>query len=137
METYFVVRDTDHPREDLDRNWSAYSGGSMNGESGGSTEEEARENYASHFGIEANEVDCEFRFHPAYGEFVAVHYPGLGGYVLASETLEEAIKEADEYEKGLAVTMDSGDGHFYAEDVVSFHKVRDGRYIFEIKAAFI
>lgn len=134
METYFVVRDTEHPQEDLNRNWSAFAGGSANGELGGSTEDEARENYASQIGIEANEVDCEFRFHPAYGEFVAVHYEGLGGYVLDSETLEEAIKEADEYMEGLAVTMESGDGHFYAEDVVSFHKVREGRYIFEIKA---
>jgi hypothetical protein len=134
METYFVVRDTDHPREDLDRNWSAFAGGSCNGELGGSTEEEARENYASQIGIEADEVYCEFLFHPAYGEFVAVHYEGLGAYVLEAESLEEALTEANDYEDGLAVTMESGDGHFYAQDVVSFHKVREGRYIFEIKA---
>lgn len=131
--TYYVVRDTDHPQEDLDRNWSAFAGGSCNGELGGSNEEEAKENYASQIGIEVNDVDCEFRFHPAYDEFVAVHYEGLGAFVLDSESLEDALIEADNYEEGLAVTMEQGDGHFFAEDVVSFHKVREGRYIFEIK----
>ena len=134
MKTYFVVRDTNHAQEDLDRNWSAFASGSCNGELGGSTEDEAKENYASQIGIEAHEVECKFKFHPAYSKFVAVHYEGLGAYYLESETLEEAIKEANEYADGLAVTMESGDGHFFAEDVVSFHKVREGRYIFEIKA---
>ena len=134
MSTYFVVRDTFHPEADLERNWSAFASGSCSGELGGSTEDEARENYASQIGIEVSDVDCEFRFHPAYGEFVAVHYDGLGAFVLDSETLEDAMNEADNYEEGLAVTMESGDGHFYADDVVSFHKVREGRYIFEIKA---
>ena len=131
--TYFVVRDTDHPQEDLNRNWSAFASGSCNGELGGSTEDEAIENYASQIGIESNEVDCEFRFHPAYSEFVAVHYEGLGAFVLDSETLAAALIAADNYEDGLAVTMEQGDGHFFAEDVVSFYKVREGRYIFEIK----
>lgn len=134
MKTYFVVRDTDHPQEDLDRNWSAFASGSCNGELGGLTEEKAKANYASQIGIESDEVDCEFRFHPAYSEFVAVHYEGLGAYVLEAESLDEAIQETNDYEDGLAVTMGSGDGHFYAQDVVSFHKVREGRYIFEIKA---
>jgi len=134
MNTYFIVRDTDHPQEDLDRNWSAFASGSCNGELGGENEEEAKHNYASQIGIEPNEVDNEFRFHPAYNEFVAVHYEGLGGYSLDAETIEEALKEADKYMEGLAVTMESGDGHFYAQDVISFHKVREGRYIFEIKA---
>ena len=134
MKTYFVVRDTDHPQEDLDRNWSAFAGGSCNGELGGSNEDEARENYAAQIGIEANEVDGDFRFHPAYGEFVIVHYEGLGAYVLEAELLEEAVQEANNYKDGLAVTMESGDGHFFAEDAVSFHKVREGRYIFEVKA---
>lgn len=133
MSTYFVVRDTFHPEADMERNWSAFAGGSCNGEVGGSTEEEAKANYANHLCIEINEVDCEFRFHPAYMEYVAVHYEGLGAFALDANTLEGAMNEADNYEEGLAVTMDAGDGHFYAEDVVSFHKVRDGRYIFEIK----
>ena len=134
MNTYFVVRDTFHPESDLERNWSAFASGSCNGELGGSTEEEARINFASQIGIESNEVENDFRFHPAYGEFVAVHYEGLGGYVLDATSLEDAIEEADNYQEGLAVTMESGDGHFYAQDVVSFHKVREGRYIFEIKS---
>lgn len=132
MKTYFVVRDTYHPQEDLERNWSAFAGGSCNGELGGSTKEEAKINYASQIGIEPDEVDCEFRFHPAYSEFVAVHYEGLGAYVLEAESLEEAIQEAYNYADGLAVTVESGDGHFFAQDVVGFSKVREGRYIFEI-----
>lgn len=133
MSTYFVVRDTNHPEEDLKRNWSAFSGGSMNGEDGGSTEDEAIKNFASQAGIEVDEVENEFRFHPAYNEFVAVHYEGLGAFVLDAENLEEATEEANDYEDGLAVTMESGDGHFFAEDVVSYHKIREGRYIFELK----
>ena len=136
LDTYYVVRDTFHPQEDLDRNWSAFASGSCNGELGGENEEEARKNYASQIGIEPNEVDCEFRLHPAYNEFVAVHYEGLGAFILEAETLEDAMNEAYNYEKGLAVTLGSGDGHFYAEDVVSFYKIREGRYIFEIKAQF-
>ena len=132
--TYFVVRDTYHAQEDLNRNWSAFAGGSCNGEDGGATEEDARYNFAFQIGIEYDEVNCEFRFHPAYDEFVAVHYEGLGAYLLESESLEEAIQEANDYSEGLAVTMESGNGHFFAQDVVSFHKVREGRYIFEIKS---
>ena len=133
MNTYYVVRDTDYPQEDLNRNWSAYAGGSCNGESGGDTADNAKFQYASQIEIESDEVDCQFRFHPAYGEFVAVHYEGIGAYMLDSDTLGEAIKEADEYKEGLAVIMGPGNGHFFAEDVVNFYKVRPGRYIFEIK----
>ena len=44
-------------------------------------------------------------------------------------------KEADEYssENDLALCVGAGSGHFHAEDVLSFHKVREGRYIFEVK----
>jgi hypothetical protein len=133
INTFFVVRDTDHAQEDLERNWSSFSGGSCNGELGGSTEENARASYAFEIGVESDEVDCDFRFHPAYGQFVVVHYEGLGGYALEAQTTEEALKEADKYMDSLAVTMGAGDGHFCAEDVVSFQKVREGRYIFEIK----
>jgi len=133
MNTYFVVRDTNHPEEDLKRNWSAFAGGSENGESGGETEEEARHNYASHLGIDVSEVDGEFRYHPAYEEYVKVHYSGLGAFQLDAENLQDALQEADEYEDDLAVCTERGDGHFFAADCVSFHKVREGRYIFEIK----
>lgn len=134
MTSYFVVRDTEHPAEDLKRNWSAFSGGSCNGELGGSTAEEAIQNFASQAGIEVSDVENEFRYHPAYSEFVAVHYEGLGAFALCAETLEGALSEALEVEDGLAVTMGEGDGHFYAEDVLSFHEVRPGRFVFEIKA---
>ena len=133
MNTYYVVRDTDHPQEDLNRNWSAFAGGSVNGEEGGETAEEAKINLASQTDIELDEVTNEFRYHPAYAKFVAVHYEGIGAYMLDSETLGEAMKEADEYKEGLAVIMGPGNGHFFAEDVVNFYKVKDGRYIFEIK----
>lgn len=129
---HFVVRDTNHPQEDLDRNFSSFLGGSSQGEDGGKTEEEARQNYADHLGIDVSEVDIDFRFHPAYGEFVAIDYDGLGAFLLEADTLESAMIEAVDLEDNLAVCTDAGDGHFYAEDCISFHKVRDGRYIFVI-----
>ena len=131
MDTYFVVRDTNHPESDLKRNWSAPIGG-FSSELAGSifnSKEEAEKAEIKYFGG----IEHEFRFHEAYGSFVEVHYEGLGAYCLDSETLEEAIEEAANYRNDLAVTTTAGDGHFYAEDVVSFHKVREGRYIFEIK----
>jgi hypothetical protein len=130
---YFVVRDTKHPEQDLKRNWSAFAGGSSQGESGGSTEEEAKQNFADHLGIEVNEVSNEFRFHPAYDEFVMVDYEGLGAFLLDAENLKDALIEANEYQDNLAFCAESGSGHFYAEDCVSFHKVREGRYVFQIK----
>ena len=133
MKTYFVVRDTNHPEEDLSRNWSAFAGGSCNGEDGGKTAEEARTNFASHIGIEVSEVSDSFRYHPAYDEYVAVHYEGLGAWVLDADSLESAMEEAASVENGLAVTLEEGDGHFFAADVVSFHKVREGRYVFELR----
>ena len=131
--TYFVVRDTNHPEDDLSRNWSSFAGGSCNGEEGGKTAEEARENFARHLGIEISEVSYVFRYHPAYGEYVAVHYEGLGAWMLDAESLESALEEAASVEDGLAFTWEAGDGKFFAEDVVSFHKVREGKYVFEIK----
>lgn len=133
MTNYFVVRDTNHPEEDLLRNWSAWVGGSEIGEQGGETEEDAREKYARHLGVTTDQVDGDFRYHPAYELFVKVHYDGLGAYELDAEDLKDALKEAAEYEDDLAVTVEKGTGHFFAEDCVGFHKVRDGRYIFEIK----
>ncbi len=131
MSTYFVVRDTNHPQEDLERNWSTPCSG-FSSELAGSvfnTKEEAEEAEIKYFG----QVEHEFRYHAAHESFVELHYEGLGAYVLDSETIEEALIEANNYHDDLACTMEAGDGHFYAQDVVSFHKVREGRYIFEIK----
>ena len=128
-ETYFVVRDTDHPMEDLQRNWSAFAGGSCNGEDGGATPQEAAEAYEDHNG---SSFGGDFRHHPAHGECVAVDYEGLGAFYLESETVEEAINEATSFREGLAECMESGDGHFDAAECVAFHKVSDGRYIFEL-----
>ena len=130
---HFVVRDTNHPQQDLDRNWSAFAGGSSQGESGGSSKEDAIQNFADHTGVEVSEVNNDFRFHPAYEEFVMVDYDGLGAFLLDAESIEEALTEANEYEENLAVCVESGSGHFYAEDCISFHKVREGRYVFQIK----
>lgn len=134
MNTYFVVRDTDHPAEDLQRNWSAPASG-FSGELAGSTfttKEEAEAAEINYFG----KVEHEFRFHPAFNSFVEFHYEGLGAFSLDAETIEEAIEEAKNYEQGLACTMEAGNGHFFAEDVVSFHQVNEGRFIFEIKASW-
>lgn len=131
--TYFVVRDTNHPEEDLTRNFSSFSSGSANGEEVGVTSQDAKEKFASHLGIDISEVSYEFRYHPAYDGFVAVHYEGLGAFCLDAESIEDAILEASNTRSMLACTMESGDGHFFASDVVSFHKVREGRYVFELK----
>lgn len=126
----FVIRDTYHPEEDLKRNWSAPAGGWDN-ELGGlsfSSEQEAADK-----DIEISGERREYRYHPAYDGFVLVHYEGLGAWALEADTLEDAIKEAEGVESGLAVTMEAGNGHFYGQDVIAYHKVREGRYIFEIK----
>lgn len=125
----FVVRDTFHPAEDLKRNWSTPAGGWDN-DLGGMSFDTFKE--AADADVKASGQEREYRYHPAYNGFVLVHYDGLGAYALSAETLEEAIKEAADTHDGLAVTMEKGDGHFYAEDVVAFYKVREGRYIFEI-----
>ncbi len=133
-ETLFVVRDTNHPVEDLVRDWSSYSGGWDNGlvGCGFDTEEEA----INEFIEEEGDSDIpEMRFHPAYNGFVCVHYEGLGAFQLDAKNVKDAIKEADFLsKKNELVCCDyEGTGHFESYQVVSFHKVRDGRYIFEIK----
>jgi hypothetical protein len=134
MATYFVVRDTYHPEEDLKRNWSAtISGWDIEDMVGNiyETEEEARQAWEE--GREDNMIKRTFRFHPAHNSFVPVHYEGLGAWLLDAETLEEAIEEAATYGDDLACTSESGNGHFYAENVVNFHQVREGKFVFEIK----
>lgn len=128
--SYFVVRDTDHPVEDLERNWSTFCGGVHPnlGDFAYDTEDQAKQAEIDFYG----KVESEFRFHPAHNGFCVVHYEGLGAFELESEVLEIAIKEAKEYEDDLACTTESGNGHFFANQVLSFHKVRDGRYIFQI-----
>jgi len=131
METYFVVRDTYHPEEDLKRNWSATMSGHSVADLIGdefSTKEEAIEAYTD-FG----QGYKDFRYHPAHNSFVPVHYEGLGAWMLDAETLEEALVEAAGFGDDLACTSESGNGHFYAQDCVSFHQVRKGKYVFEIK----
>lgn len=132
MKTYFVVRDTNHPEEDIARNWSSFAGGSEDGENGGYDADEARANYAELHGHDAANA-VEFRYHPAYEEFVVVHYEGLGAWALEASNLEDAIKEAIDCDDCLASTFGAGDGHFYAEDVVGYHQAKHGRYVFEIK----
>ena len=121
-DSYFVVRDTNHPIEDLKRNWSAACGGvnPYNGDFAYVSLEEAIE--ADKKWNESDKPQHEYRFHPAHDGWCMVHYEGLGAYQLEAETLEEALKEADEYEENLACTSECGDGHFLAHQVVSFHK---------------
>lgn len=74
-----------------------------------------------------------FRFHPAYGSFVEVHYEGLGAWCLDADTLGDALTEAADMDKDFTGTMEAGDGHFLAAEVVAFHQVRAGLYIFEVQ----
>jgi len=132
--TYFyVVRDTDHPAEDLARNWSSFVGGSVYGETPKEqTAEAAKANAAAHIGADVADVKVDFRFHPAYNAFAPVDYYGLGAFELQSETLDEAIKEAIEQDEFLACCTGAGDGHFDAADCVGYAKAADGRYVFMI-----
>lgn len=137
METYFVVRDTNHPKEDLERNWSAPVGGWAIGDfvdSNFQSADEAQSAWDKFFDGEGSKEI--FRYHPAHGSFVAVHYEGLGAWLLDAETLEEAIEEAATYADDLACTSESGNGHFYANQVVSYHEVREGKWIFELKSIY-
>ena len=133
-DSWFVVRDTDHPIEDLKRNWSTFLGGvhPSTGDFAYDTEEQAIE--ADKSWHQEEEAKDEYRYHPAHEGFCLVHYEGLGAFQLEAESIKEAIKEAKELSNNndLAVTSEAGDGHFYANQVISFRKVREGRYIFEI-----
>lgn len=129
--SYFVVRDTEYPVEDLKRNWSATVGGmSLEGCSAFETLEAAEAADKDYY--QSDKVTHEYRYHPAHKGYCCVHYEGLGAFVLDVENLKEAIKVALEYEDNLVCTMEAGDGCFCASQVLSFHKVRAGRYIFEI-----
>lgn len=140
METYFVVRDTNHPKEDVERNWSSTLSGS-DGEFdvlSCTSEEECQAawekwNDVEHGGIAPKR---SFRFHPAHNGFVPVHYEGLGAWQLEAETLKEALEEAATYDDDLACTSEAGDGHFYAHQVVSYHEVREGKWVFELKSLY-
>jgi len=133
-DSYFVVRCTEHPAEDLERNWSAACGGFLNPnyfEPDCETREEA--DLAISESIENGYTPSEMRFHGAYDAFVEVHYEGLGAWELDAENLEEAIEEAmNTNGVDLVCTLGSGNGHFYKEDCLSYIQVSENIYIFEI-----
>lgn len=126
----FVVRQTDHPEDDLERNWSAPMGGWDNelANIGFDTEDEARE-----ADEELGNYNREYQYHPKYEGYVLVDYEGLGAWNLEADNLEEAIEEAKSFGDGLGVTMGAGDGHFFANEVIDYYEVKDGIYVFELK----
>ena len=128
----YVIRKTAHPAEDLKRNWSAEAGGGDLVADDIQSVEEYHE-LMEERGV-AEEDRKEVRFHPAYDCFVEVHYEGLGAWQLEAENLSDAIEEAKNIEpEDLATTSEAGDGHFFAENVVNYHKVNEDLYIYEIK----
>lgn len=137
----FVARYTNHPAEDLDRDWSAPLGGFYHGDLSGmrfETYEAAEREIRVTFSIE-DDADLPFdvRFHDAYNGFVEVHYEGLGAFELDSETIEDAINEAvskfGQDAPRMACVDYAGDGHFSASECAGFHATSvDGLYIFEI-----
>ena len=136
MNTIFVARETNHPEADLARNWSSPTGGFSYGDMTGFTFDSA-EAATAYWNANLSDLGAAptFRFHPAYNSFTEVHYEGMGAWNLDAETLEEAMVEATQHEQlagGLTVTCGAGDGHFMANEVVSFHKVYEGLYVFEI-----
>lgn len=125
----YVVRETMSPELDLLRNWSTYAGGSQHGEMLGDSIEEAIEMLASHYGCEISEINAEFRYHNGLEKYAQVHYEGLGAWEIQASSIEEAIEKAKKL-NGLACTMEAGNGHFFAEDVVEYIEVEADKYIF-------
>lgn len=142
----FVARATDHPQEDLNRNWSAVLGGVANEDFYVCESlEEAEAMWGKYYGFDKYEDAAEtnpFRasdwgYHPLYEGWVQIHYLGLGAYRLEASNLDDAINEAverfgdDVY--GMAGIIDWGDGHFYASDCVGYHAAGlEGLWVFVI-----
>lgn len=133
----FVVRETFDPKKDLQRNWSAPAGGGHTCPLSEESKEAAFQKWFSYSlfddEAEARKEAPEFRFHNGIGGWCEVHYEGLGAWKLSALNIEEAVREATGMD-GLAVTMSEGDGHFFAEDVVSYHHVEKNLFIFNLKS---
>lgn len=140
----FVARATDHPQEDLNRNWSAVLGGLGNPDFHiCESLEEAEAMWKKYYRFDDYEDADPFRaddwgYHPLYEGWVQIHYRGLGAFELSADNLDDAINEAvekfgdDVY--GMACVIDWGDGHFYASDCVGYHAAGpEGLWIFEIQ----
>lgn len=131
----FAVRETNHAAADLTRNWSSFAGGFGNGDITGLTFTTA-EAFVAYWDKNFSDFAApQVRYHPAHEGFVEVHYEGLGAWALDAETVEAALLEAvevSEYRGFLACTDDAGDGHFMASEVVAYHEVREGLYVFEL-----
>lgn len=146
----YVARATNHPQEDLDRNFSSVIGGLSNEDFHVCESlEEAEAMWGKYYGFDVYESaskinpfdESDWGYHEAYGGYVEIHYRGLGGYELDAESLEEAIEEAEKKYGGdvwgMACVVDSGSGHFYAEDCKSFHRTGiEGLWIFEIQRGY-
>jgi len=138
----YFIRQTNHPEADLQRNWSAPVGGSLEGESLGQTAAKSLELYLEHHGLDDADEDerqtalknaPEYRWHDAYQAFAQVHYEGLGGWLLNAQDLQSAIVEANRCSRNLTECSDEGDG-FFADRVEGYYHVKDDIYIFAVKA---
>jgi len=126
----FVIRETESPELDLARNWSSFCGGGSICPLAESTEDAAVAEWAACSGQYESEAP-EMRYHNGLEGWCEFHYEGLGAWLLDAKTLEEAMTEA-KGQNALATTTDSGDGHFFAEDVVTYYHVEGNIYVFEI-----
>lgn len=109
----YAARYTNHPAEDLQRNFSACAGEATLEEWHGffQSEDEIIASYMRYFvgskweQLVEEENECaldyldsakdqvdNFRFHPAHNALVYVHYNGLGAWELEAETEQEAIE---------------------------------------------
>ena len=133
----YVARATNHPAEDLERNWSAPTSGFFISEltcNYPKSQEEFDEIWAKFDCYNDNtNYKPKVRYHPAFEHFVEVHYEGLGAWSLEAETLEEAIKEASKKDAVFMVCTDGkGNAHFFAEEVVSYWEATPGIWVFEL-----
>lgn len=146
----YIARATNHPCEDLERNWSSVIGGLSNEDFHiCESLEEAKVMWERYYGFDiyehAHKINpfdsSDWGYHAEYGGYVQIHYRGLGGYELDAKNWEEAIREAEKKYSGdawkMACVMDCGSGHFYAEDCSNIYKTKiEGLWIFEIQRGY-
>jgi hypothetical protein len=135
----YVARYTNHPAEDLARNWSAnIEGVNDPALSICDTLEQAAKNWEKVYGDLDGFDESEWRFHPAFNCLAQVDYEGLGAYSLTAQTLEEAFMEVecrfsnDPYE--MVMCSGAGTGYFSADNCIGYHATNDESvWIFEIR----
>ena len=132
---YFVARESIDPQKDLERDWSAPLGGGSLCPLAEESEEQAVKAWASAAGMSLDQAYAqapEFRYHNGLEGIAEFNHEGLGAWELDAENIQDAIQEARKL-SDLAVTSERDSGHFYADEVISYHHAHGDIYVFVIK----